>query len=233
MAESSSSPPVGNPASMHQDQLWIAGMGGKERREPSITPRKFRRFFTPRCRVSPQPSAARRALRDLTARALNGPRLLSSSPVNGGLGSVALFDKLGTSIDKLPSPRSAKRRKMGHPTPQTSPLRPSSNTVLEAITPEPALKTIPPTMLLSPLASSPLPASAGGPESDTDDAHFSEDEDVEMSFLDPPCTRITPLAERGLGAQLLQRQLGTLSGPGHRYITRPITGKTPSVYKSY
>src|SRR5512142_1808050 len=93
----------------------MSSVRGKERRQPSITPRKFRRFFTPRPRISSQPSAARRALRDLTAQALNRSQL-GSSPLKGSL------DVNGPATPSQ-SLRGAKRRKMQHTPDPSSPLK--------------------------------------------------------------------------------------------------------------
>src|SRR5438105_2486454 len=78
---------------------------GKERRNPSITPRKFQRFFTPRSRVSSNPSAARRALRDLAGPALNRCQTPSSP-----LKPISEDNVAG----ELPVHRSAKRQKIQH-----------------------------------------------------------------------------------------------------------------------
>ncbi|CAK7223898.1 hypothetical protein SCUCBS95973_005334 [Sporothrix curviconia] len=200
--------------------------GGKERRQSSITPRKFRRFFTPRARVSANPSAARRALRDLTARALNRSQTTpASSPLHFSSSPLAARDKSHGRDDVLPSPRTVKRRKTGHHTPETSPLRPSS-VFVDAVTPEPMHKTAAASMLLSPLASSPLPCVIDEPESENDedeDYSMSGDESApELSLVDLPYKRTVPLAERSFGGQMLQREFGSLSGAGHRQLSRPI-----------
>ncbi|CAK7211124.1 hypothetical protein SBRCBS47491_001012 [Sporothrix bragantina] len=142
--------------------------GGKERRQPSITPRKFRRFFTPRTRVSANPSAARRALRDLTARALNRSQTPASSPLHFNSSPLVADDNSHGGDDVLPSSRIVKRRKTGHHTPETSPLRLSS-VYIDTVTPEPIHKKTSASMLLSPLASSPLPAIMDEPESDNEE----------------------------------------------------------------
>ncbi|OAA60464.1 WD repeat protein [Niveomyces insectorum RCEF 264] len=206
--------------------------GRKERRQPSITPRKFRRFFTPRSRVSAHPSAARRALRDLTARALNG----SHTP-------LPLYDVGSPDAPNVPhalppsSSRSAKRRKTGHFTPETSPLKCSASTcLLDVITPEPVAKKAPAnSMLLSPLASSPLPPidepMSECDDDDDDDANDDDNNDVSDdagSDVDasppfvPPRQRIVPLMQRGFSGQLFQRQLGNMPGAGHRLVRRPV-----------
>jgi hypothetical protein len=58
----------------------------KEKRNPSVTPRRFGRFFTPRSGMPPQFQPRRSALGDMTASALNRlPAELSSTPL-GELG---------------------------------------------------------------------------------------------------------------------------------------------------
>ncbi|CAK7263172.1 hypothetical protein SEPCBS57363_000433 [Sporothrix epigloea] len=196
--------------------------GGKERRQPSITPRKFRRFFTPRPRVSANPSPAQRALRDLTARALNGTQIPASSPQFFNSSPLAAHDKYGC-YDVPPSPRTVKRRKTGHHTPESSPIRPSSISI-DAVTPKPIHKTATSSMPLSPLASSPLPAIFVEPESgNTEDCIMSEDEtEPEFSPLSLTYKRTVSLANRSFCGQLMQREYGALSGAGYRQFSRPI-----------
>lgn len=205
----------------------IVDAGGKERRQPSITPRKFRRFFTPRSRVSAYPSAARRALRDLTARALNRSQAPADSPLQFSFSPLANHDKSDVCFDVLPSPRSVKRRKTGHHTPETSPLRPSS-VFLDAVTPEPISKMAVASTLLSPLASSPLPAIVDEAASDCDSYNVSDESESELPYPGPPYKRTIPLAERGFAGQLLQRQFGAVSGAGHLRLPRPVAGKCPA-----
>ncbi|KAI1391524.1 WD40 repeat-like protein [Hypoxylon trugodes] len=93
---------------------------GKERRNPSITPRKFRRFFTPRSRVPTHISSARKALQDLAAPSVNNRYQTPdpSSPIRPSSEDHAQdenFDRITT--------RSFKRRKYHH-TPDSSPCRP-------------------------------------------------------------------------------------------------------------
>lgn len=201
-------------------------VGGKERRQPSITPRKFRRFFTPRSRVSADPSAARRALRDLTARALNRNQTPSSSPLPISFNSspLAARDKSNRCPEALPSPRTTKRRKTGHQTPETSPLRPAS-IFHGAVTPEPVSKADMASMLLSPLASSPLPAIVDEPESyEEEDELAMSDDEPELPFSGPSFKRTITLAEQSFSGQLLQRETGTMPRTGNMRVAQPVAG---------
>ncbi|KJR83817.1 uncharacterized protein SPSK_04000 [Sporothrix schenckii 1099-18] len=216
----------------------FADASGKERRQPSITPRKFRRFFTPRSRVSADPSAARRALRDLTARSLNRNLNPSSSPLHFGSSPLAARDKSNRCVDEAsPLPRTTKRRKTGHQTPETSPLRPAS-VFHDAATPEPVSHTAVASMLLSPLASSPLPALVDEPESGCDEDKFSMSDDGEpdLPFSGPSFKRTMPLSGRGFAGQLLQREYGMPSGAGNHHLPRPVADwrvETASFYSSH
>lgn len=237
MAENKLSPSAADPVLASRDDAMlmsspprvaaqsIVDAGSKERRQPSITPRKFRRFFTPRSRVSADPSAARRALRDLTARALNRNQSPSGSPLHFSSSPLAAHDKSDRCVDVLPSPRTAKRRRTGHHTPETSPLRPSS-VFHDSVTPEPVSKTAMASMLLSPLASSPLPAILDEPESECDEDEFSmsDDGEPELPFSGPSFKRTIPLSERGFAGQLLQREFGAVSGASNRHLPRPVAG---------
>lgn len=202
-----SSPPGALPSSNYNS---------KERRQPSITPRKFRRFFTPRSRVSANPSAARRALRDLTALALNQSSTPSAGPVD--VNGLPLHQNDG-SEEAVLSPRLAKRRKTGHCTPETSPLKPSSMLLIDDVfTPVPASKAVAAcSMLLSPLASSPIHM-ADEATSDVDELDDLEKAGPALGqpFFRPPLRKVVPLTHRGVSGQLLQRQLGTMPRAGHQ-----------------
>lgn len=235
---------MSSPLRLTASSFVDAAGGSKERRQPSITPRKFRRFFTPRSRVSADPSAARRALRDLTARALNRNQNQSgqsspigSSPFNFSSSPLAARgdynnnnkNKNDRCVGVLPSPRTTKRRRTGHHTPETSPLRPSS-VFHDVVTPEFVSKTAMTSMLLSPLASSPLPAILDEAESECDEDEFSmsDDDDQDLPFSGPSFKRTIPLSERGFAGQLLQREYGMASGASRRPLPRPLAGKLPA-----
>ena len=83
---------------------------GKEKRNPSITPRKFQRFFTPRSRVSSTPSAVRRALHDLVGSSINRGQT-PSSPLKP-ISEENRYDDLLPSLQD--AQRGSKRRKTQH-----------------------------------------------------------------------------------------------------------------------
>ncbi|OIW29808.1 WD40 repeat-like protein [Coniochaeta ligniaria NRRL 30616] len=180
----------------------------RERRKASITPRKFQRFFTPRSRVSSQPtSASSRALRDLTASALNRCQT-PSSPLKA-ISEERVWDDAANAGGV----RATKRRKMQH-TPETSPLRPRSPHVSSP--PSAGMPASPSRrrQLLSPIRS--LPASQD--VTDTEDM-MSEDD---LPSISAPVTRTVPLPSRGLAAQLAQRMTGGVPRGGHQLLRCPV-----------
>jgi hypothetical protein len=86
----------------------------KEQRPPSVTPRKFRKFFTPRSHGY-QDSSSRQALQELTAPLLNR-NVTQSSPLRP-------FKSVNSKEDSPTSfIRGSKRQKTTH-TPETSPRK--------------------------------------------------------------------------------------------------------------
>lgn len=192
----------------------------KERRNPSITPRKFRRFFTPRPRVVSAPSAARRALRDLAGPALNNrptARITpSSSPLKPLIEVTSAEDGLQF-VSQQSSEHPAKRRKVAYGTP------PASSPVQQQDTPLERGNGSPHTPLSSRLLGSPIQGLSvelddddGGPsdlelaDSDGDDAHH-----------DRP---LRQLSGRGMAGQLFQRELGCMPRPGRQFLRYPVCG---------
>ncbi|KAI1076067.1 WD40-repeat-containing domain protein [Whalleya microplaca] len=182
---------------------------GKERRNPSITPRKFKRFFTPRNRVPSNPSPARKALRELAAPAVNH-RYQTPAP-SSPLGPL-LEEPLRHEDAELQSDRQSKRRKCHH-TPDSSPCRPYRQSDFNdgglpsstADRPE----------LLSPLMS----MSSSQVAMDTDEEHSEDD-----LPCDPrPIRRLAPLTSRGLTGHLAQRQLGGMPRAGRSYMSFPTS----------
>jgi hypothetical protein len=190
---------------------------GKERRNPSITPRKFRRFFTPRSRVSAKPSAARKALHDLGAPALNRCQT-PSSPLK------PISEEDGP--DGLPSfqdaRRGAKRRKIHHSldTPERAESHlPSPLNTSPALLPTPNLRP----GLRSPIRSLRLFESS---QDQIDHLEGLSSEDEEESPIESrPYTRPVPLRRRGLGAQLVQRMTGGLSRASDQVLRCPVSGR--------
>lgn len=214
-SEPPSSAPVGsdNPPSSPPRQ---PPSRGKERRNPSITPRKFQRFFTPRSRVSSKPSAARKALCDLTAPALNRCQT-PPSPLKPA--------SEADSPDGLPhlhDTHRQKRRKVHHtPEKQTSHL-PSPLASSPALLPTPDLRP----GLQSPIQS--LRSRQALQEDVRADDEISDDEcasDEEPAAAAPVYKRHVPLHARGLGAQLVQRMTGAVRFASDRALECPVSGR--------
>ncbi|KAH6649098.1 WD40-repeat-containing domain protein [Truncatella angustata] len=183
----------------------------KERRNPSITPRKFRRFFTPRPRVPSHLapghiSPARKALRDLAAPELNrNDRLQTpapSSPLRAPSEDVHIRDE--NAIDNT----RAKRRKIHH-TPDSSPCQPTIQPAL----PAPPIDRQ--SALLSPMRS--LHSSQETVESDE-----SDDDDDDL-FHQRPARRLAPVTARGFVGHLLQREMGGMPRAGRSYMAYPVS----------
>lgn len=85
----------------------------KEKRQPSITPRKFTRFFTPRSHGPSASGSSRRVLFDVTAPA-NNRNGIQSSPIRSA------YDVCGQENSPVSFTREMKRRKLLH-TPNSSP----------------------------------------------------------------------------------------------------------------
>ncbi len=186
---------------------------GKERRNPSITPRKFKRFFTPRSRVSSEPSAARRALRDLAAPALN--RCLTPSSPLRPISEFSAYQVPSQSPDGL-SQRSSKRRKFRH-------------------TPEPMPEQLPTPFDTSPVGfrtpdshhrlRSPMDSSFQASQSSQDGADVDEVDSEEDLLEDSrSLRRPVPLYQRGLAGHLAHRMTGSAPRNGRQSLSYPPTG---------
>ncbi|KAK4153124.1 WD40-repeat-containing domain protein [Chaetomidium leptoderma] len=178
---------------------------GKERRNPSITPRKFQRFFTPRSRVSSKPSAARRALCDLTAPALNRCQT-PSSPLR----------PKELSLPHLQGAYPGKRRKFHHSTPEKE-----AGYLPSPLNSSPLL----PTADLRPRLGSPIQSLRSRQALQDDvyvDDDVSEDEGEEPAAMPPASQRLVPLHRRGLGAQLVQRMTGAMRYASERALECPV-----------
>ncbi|KAK4137901.1 WD40 repeat-like protein, partial [Trichocladium antarcticum] len=183
----------------------------KERRNPSITPRKFRRFFTPR--VSSQPSAARRALCDLTAPALNRHQTPSSplKPISEEPSPIGL--------PRLPDAHRGKRRKVHHQTPEKQTSHLPSPLHTSPLLPTPELRSAPRSPIHSLRSQQTLQEDV-----DTDDGSSEEDDDDEVSpEIASTYTRPVPLHRRGLGGQLVQRMTGAMRHASDRALECPVS----------
>jgi hypothetical protein len=165
--------------------------GRKEKRHPSITPRKFNRFFTPRSHGSLPIKLPRVALEDITAPA-NNRNDTQSSPIRH-------FNN-GKGVEHSPTAftREMKRRKLLH-TPSPSPDDSGSEKgylfeqrhVFEDSFPEDHNHLHP----SRPSASA--EDSLGGPRK------------LDLPPLGPPAKHIRQLKSRGLAGRLLQLSLGS------------------------
>ncbi|KAI0471660.1 WD40-repeat-containing domain protein [Xylariaceae sp. FL0804] len=174
----------------------------KERRDPSVTPRRFGRFFTPRTRVPSQPSPARRALRELAATSLNN-RLQTPAP-SSPLKPPGTEERGRDETYDPQDDRLSKRRKTHH-TPESSPCRPPR--LSNAVCADPGL--------LSPLQS--LSSSQEIRETETDE----EDSENELPVVSKPVRRLRTLTSRGQSGQLAQRSFGGLPRAGHSHMSCP------------
>ncbi|KAI1214602.1 WD40 repeat-like protein [Annulohypoxylon truncatum] len=182
---------------------------GKERRNPSITPRKFRRFFTPRSRVPTRISPARQALQDLAVPFVSN-RYQTPAPSSPLLPPTEDHQR-DENIDHLDI-RLPKRRKFQH-TPDSSPCRPSlmPDPNNGRLSPSPSTRSA----LLSPIRS--LQAIEENIDSDQDE---SEDE---LPPQPRPLRRLVPVTSRGFAGQLAQRQLGGMPRAGRSYMSFPTS----------
>ncbi len=195
--EPPSSPPCPHPTqSRNLSPPRQASAGTKERRNPSVTPRKFRRFFTPRSHGAI--ISARQALQEITQPNLkrNG---VQSSPLPpfqgiGGLDSSGMFT------------RDIKRRKMLH-TPEPTPehARGGSNEQVHNSIQQGAY-----------IPSSPCERAL----------HFIDEEDELLPTTPTwgPPERIVPFADRGLAGQLLNLSIQGSSGTGRQHHVYPVEG---------
>ena len=185
----------------------------KERRNPSITPRKFRRFFTPRSRVSSKPSAARKALCDLTAPALNRCQTPSSplKPISEEHSPIGL--------PSLHDAHSGKRRKVQHTPEKQAWHLPSPLNSSPVLLPTPELRQ----GLRSPIRS------LRSQQALQDEIHMgdgaSDEEEEEEPIALPIHTRPVPLHHRGLGGQLVQRMTGAMRFASDRALECPVSGR--------
>ncbi|KAK8041301.1 WD40 repeat-like protein [Apiospora phragmitis] len=175
---------------------------GKERKNPSITPRKFRRFFTPRSSLSSHIthiSPARKALKELACPEVNN-RYQTPTPSSPLQPPNEEEEDLIINENFASNFRATKRRKFHH-TPESSPCRPEP---LDhgPIKPSPIGKTA----LLSPI---------GSLQSSQDVLDSQESDDDEDLPVEKPVKRLAPLTAHGLGGQRLQREFGALPRPGH------------------
>lgn len=195
----------------------------KEKKPPSITPRKFNAFFARRSNRSRTIGDTTRALGAITGSAINRrqrPIKDSPIPLKQPLGGAS---QRGVREDN-DTPRQIKRRKTGHHTPPaSSPLKPPPlfNSSPCARNAEDSDEHLPNPALLSPLQS--LPNSSQGTQDISDfECDHSDDEDDDDFPREPP-RRLTQLPRRGMAAQLLQRELGGMPRGGRSFLVTPTS----------
>lgn len=184
--------------------------GIKERRDPSVTPRKFNKFFNPRSYGTFPNTRARKVLNDITAPALN--RNTQSSPIRP-------FPNLSGQESIGFTPQS-KRRKVHH-TPETSSEKEydfdgahNGISVMGDIMSSPCERAV---------------KDLGYIEEEEEEEEYSE-EDEELPRQEP-LKRIVRLQDRGFGGQLLNRSIGTSMRQRYEY---PVNGlcSTPFLRKA-
>ncbi len=181
--------------------------GRKERRDPSVTPRKFRKFFTPRSHGHFPISSARQALHDITAPTLNR-NASQSSPLRP-------FRSLDGSDDSpVEFPRQLKRRKIFH-TPESSPDRGPKVRGFRGVHDGPSKEH----NLLSSPCQRAAPDMGYIVEEDED-----EEEEEELELPREPLKRIARTSERGLTGQMLNMSLGLCSRSRRQHFEYPASG---------
>ncbi|TVY23723.1 Cell division cycle protein [Lachnellula hyalina] len=203
--------------------------GQKERRNPSVTPRKFNRFFTPRSHGYRQTTASRRALNDITAPA-NNHNTVQSSP---------LRPKDSSDNQENQSPllfeRDLKRRKLVH-TPDGSPERSflskrkgviagnggKARGSSQNIPSSPCERVVRSTLYTEDIEEL--------EELEGVEAEVYDDEDEEPFLPPKPVERIVPLSDRGLAGRLLQLSLGNSLRQHHEYPVNDWQDETSSFY---
>ncbi|KAG8159112.1 hypothetical protein KVR01_010773 [Diaporthe batatas] len=201
----------------------------KQKRAPSITPRKFNAFFARRStRLAPNGASvdqSSRALGAITGSAINRrqPQLKDAPVPMKPLGTPDVDrvqgenDQDDNDDDKTESetPRQSKRRKTGHHTPpDSSPIKPPP-----LFNSSPCVREDEPAGVRSALLS-PLQSLATSSQMTEDISDFECDHDDSDDDHEPP-KRLKQLTHRGMGAQLFQRQLGGRPKAGRFYLSTP------------
>jgi hypothetical protein len=205
--------PLSNPQSSFSPQRpppTYGRDGRKERRNPSITPRKFSKFFTPRSQASTNSTSARQALNDITAPSNNRPGVLSSPIRFTSRIRAEKKDNLST------FPRDLKRRKLLH-TPEPTPERTYPHTKehgFEVLEDEDEDNDDFPN-----IQSSPCERAAHLDRKEEEDK-VEDDENVYQE----PLRRIIPIGRRGLGGKLLQSMSGLPTRNGRQHHVYPTNG---------
>ncbi|KAK4226896.1 WD40-repeat-containing domain protein [Podospora fimiseda] len=210
---------MGDMSSSAEQQLLPSSpprpQSSKERRNPSITPRKFRKFFTPRPRVSSKPSAARKALHDITA-----PNSIVSQSPSSSLKPIS--EEQDLEEPELPGlenvNRPAKRRKIQQTPKKQSSHLPSPVNTSPALLPTPELRA----GLSSPIHNLRSRQAFKASVDIHDGMSEDEDEDSGLPLSAPNHKKLVPIHQRGLAGQLLQRMTGSAPRGGFLGSTLPV-----------
>jgi len=185
--------------------------GQKERRNPSITPRRFTRFFTPISHSSAGLSLARQALHDITARNIR----THSNPLR----PLCLTEQEN---EAATFPKDLKRRKLIH-TPDSTPdhLRSKRSRRSSLSTTDGRVD--------EDLETNYFPSSPCGRALDTRIHEDIEEEDKHEDVVPrrpETLTRITRMSERGLSTRLLQLSFGSSMKASRAYHSLPAAGQS-------
>ncbi|KAI6708845.1 hypothetical protein PZA11_006087 [Diplocarpon coronariae] len=175
-----SEPPISETANNLSPPRTSTKRGTKERREPSVTPRKFTRFFAPKIYGSLPRSKARQALNDITTPALN--RITQSSPIR----PFRDTDGPGSSPLGLLT-RESKRRKFYHALETSNKEHGFVGSHHDGVMSSPCERAM----------------HAFG------DGDSESEEEIEEPVRPQPLKRIRRMEDRGLGGQLFSRSIGT------------------------
>ncbi|KAI1335243.1 WD40-repeat-containing domain protein [Xylariaceae sp. FL0016] len=178
---------------------------GRLRGNPSITPRRFGRFFTPRNRVPTHPSPVRKALRDLAV-----PEVINryqtpapSSPIKPASIVRIHNDHDNDDVDDDFDAHFIKRRKINHRTPESSPCKPPTS-IFDAAN-----------------SGLPSPIQSFSSSQEVCESHHDEMDSNESDETVLPIKHLQPLTRRGVAGQLVQRSLGGMPRSGRSYMSCP------------
>lgn len=174
---------------------------GKERKDPSVTPRKFRKFFAPRNTDSARIRPTRKAFQDVT-RPFLCRKDVKSSPVH-----PSKYYSLHNSDPCENLMPQTKRRKRYHTPDPPSELTIDGSDSLESYQDD-AQNDI--------VWSSPCERAAR-----LSDTEIEYDHILSKNLLSK---RILPISCRGLPGQLLERSFGTFSRNGKLSHSKPVNG---------
>lgn len=176
----------------------------RERRKPSITPRKFNRFFTPRSHGSTRLSSARQALQDITGGSANSRHTSQSSPSRPFRNT--------SSLEGTPSSftRDLKRRKLYH-TPESSAEQLNETKRKDVAF---MVHDVEPRL-----------GSDGNIQSSPCERAFRNVEDVhEEDAAQEPIRPIKQTSHDGLAAQILQMSIGSSTRTSRQHFAYPVNG---------